>query len=164
MDLKYVMGNATRPLGTGPRVIVHCCNDRGKWGAGFVLALSRRWPQVEGAYRRWHRTNTAGTSITTGSFSLGNVQFVEVEPQLWVANLIGQEGVGRIDGTPPIRYPAIEQGLKHVAEFATVNDATIHMPKMGSGLSGGDWSEIESIVKRAFQGLSVTVYVLPGAS
>lgn len=46
-------GDATQPEGTGPRVLVRVCNDQGLWGAGFVLALSRRFKAPEAAYRAW---------------------------------------------------------------------------------------------------------------
>ncbi|GHA76937.1 Appr-1-p processing protein [Streptomyces termitum] len=54
-EIAYVRGDATAPRGRGTRIIAHVCNDRGGWGKGFVLALSRRWPEPEAAYRRWHR-------------------------------------------------------------------------------------------------------------
>lgn len=49
--ITYVRGDATAPRGEGVKLIVHCCNDPGGWGRGFVLALSRRWPEPEAAYR-----------------------------------------------------------------------------------------------------------------
>ncbi len=52
--IEYVSGDATRPVGDGCKVIVHICNDRGGWGKGFVLALSKRWKQPEAAYRNWY--------------------------------------------------------------------------------------------------------------
>lgn len=30
-SLVYVKGDATRPAGEGPRLIIHCCNDIGVW-------------------------------------------------------------------------------------------------------------------------------------
>jgi hypothetical protein len=49
--LKYVIGDATSPQGTGNKIIVHICNDIGGWGLGFVLALSKRWKAPEIQYR-----------------------------------------------------------------------------------------------------------------
>src|SRR5262245_22379163 len=50
--LRIVRGDATAPRVDGPKIIAHVCNDVGGWGAGFVLAVSRRWPEPERAYRR----------------------------------------------------------------------------------------------------------------
>jgi O-acetyl-ADP-ribose deacetylase (regulator of RNase III) len=56
MAITYLIGDATAPGGRGPGVIAHVCNDSGGWGKGFVLAVSRRWPEPEAAYRRWARS------------------------------------------------------------------------------------------------------------
>jgi O-acetyl-ADP-ribose deacetylase (regulator of RNase III) len=39
MQITYVVGDATKPIGAGPRIIVHVCNDRGGWGAAVVSAM-----------------------------------------------------------------------------------------------------------------------------
>ena len=155
--IEYVTGDATQPAGDGPRVIVHICNDIGAWGAGFVLALSRRWLQPEARYRAWSQGNE------DTPFKLGQVQFVAVEPDLWVANLIGQHNIRRLKGVPPIRYAAVRTGLKRVAEFAQEHGATAHMPRIGAGLAGGDWATIEAIIAEELgsRGIAVTVYSLP---
>src|SRR5437588_621477 len=98
MAITYVRGDATNPLGAGHKIIVHCCNDRGGWGKGFVLALSRRWRQPEEEYRRWYNEGEG--------FVLGAVQLVQVEPFIQVANLIGQHGIKTGSKGPPIRYEA----------------------------------------------------------
>jgi O-acetyl-ADP-ribose deacetylase (regulator of RNase III) len=155
--LRYVVGDATQPEGDGPRVIVHVCNDIGAWGAGFVVALSKRWRDPERLYRKWHES---GGAIP---FELGQVQFVPVEPELFVANLIGQRDVRRgRDGTPPVRYRAIAHGLARVAAFAAEHAASVHMPRIGAGLAGGDWTRIERIVTEQLveRGVDVTVYDL----
>lgn len=52
MQIQYITGDATDPTGGGNKIIAHVCNDIGAWGAGFVLAISRRWPQPEAEYRK----------------------------------------------------------------------------------------------------------------
>lgn len=160
IDIAYVQGDATHPQGSGAQIIVHICNDIGGWGMGFVLALSRRWPAPEQRYRAWHRLGD------TAPFALGQVQFVPVGDTLWVANLIGQHDIRRANGVPPIRYDAVRQGLAQVAAFAQLHGATIHMPRIGSGLAGGDWTEISRIVANELidTGIPVTVYDLPQRS
>src|SRR5215472_3146493 len=78
----YIKGDATCPQAKGIKIICHVCNDIGGWGKGFVLAVSRRWKQPEAEYRAWH---AAGKQ---GGFGLGAVQFVQVEPYIWVANMV----------------------------------------------------------------------------
>lgn len=155
--ISYVTGDATQPIGHGPKVIVHVCNDLGGWGRGFVLALSVRWPQPEAAYRAWHAENRLD------DFALGAVRFVQVEPGLWVANLIGQHGINTVRGRPPVRYEAIHAGLEKVAGFAAKNNASVHMPRIGCGLAGGDWDTVERLVTSELcdREIQVTVYDLP---
>jgi len=157
MDIQYTIGDATHPEGESPKIIVHVCNDIGGWGAGFVLAISRRWKQPEHQYREWHRI---GGPLP---FELGQVQFVEVEPRLWVANLLGQRGIRREGGKPPVRYDAIRVGLARVADFARKRGAGVHMPRIGCGLAGGEWSEVSRMVEEELTSreVPVTVYDLP---
>ncbi|CAM5304452.1 hypothetical protein STANM337S_00515 [Streptomyces tanashiensis] len=86
-EIAYVRGDATAPQAKGVKIVAHVCNDLGGWGKGFVLALSRRWPEPEAAFRRWHRERAGN------DFGLGAAQFVQVEPYVWVANLVGQRGI-----------------------------------------------------------------------
>ncbi len=154
--IEYVEGDATRPEGTGLRIITHICNDEGKWGKGFVLAISNRWKQPEQQYRQSFGTGTKP--------QLGDVQFVQVEPHIIVANIIGQHGVRRArSDKPPIRYEAVEKALSTVAEYASKHGASVHMPTIGCGLAGGSWQQIEQIISRTLRakGLEITVYKLP---
>ena len=61
---------------------------------------------------------------------------------------------------PPVRYEAIESGLGFVRERALADGASVHMPRIGCGLAGGDWARVESIVKATLvdAGVAVTVY------
>jgi O-acetyl-ADP-ribose deacetylase (regulator of RNase III) len=157
MPIEYVIGDATNPHGSGPRIIVHVCTDVGGWGRGFVVALSRKWPEPERRYRAWHRGNEPIP------FALGQVQFVPVAEQLWVANLIGQHDIRPRGGVPPVRYGAIRDGLQRVASFAQEVGATVHMPRIGAGLAGGKWDEISPIIEAELttNSVPVVVYNLP---
>ena len=55
MELLYFEGDATSPIGDGKKIIPHVCNDIGGWGKGFVLALSKKWPEPEEYYRKFFR-------------------------------------------------------------------------------------------------------------
>jgi O-acetyl-ADP-ribose deacetylase (regulator of RNase III) len=153
-EIRYVRGDATTPLGKGPKVVAHVCNDRGGWGKGFVLAVSRRWPEPEAAYRRWHRERARN------GFGLGAVQFVQVERLVWVANMVGQHGIRRGSKGPPVRYEAIDAALGVLAARAAGLAASVHMPRIGCGLAGGTWERVEPLVtaRLVAAGVPVTVY------
>jgi O-acetyl-ADP-ribose deacetylase (regulator of RNase III) len=153
--IRYLAGDATAPRGDGPKLLVHVCNDVGKWGKGFVLAISRRWKEPENSLHTWHRGETSQR------FALGEVQLVQAEPTLWVANLVGQHGVAsKQRRDPPIRYDAVRAGLASVREHALRLDASVHMPRIGCGLAGGRWDQIEPIIdaELSAHGVDVTVY------
>jgi len=161
-SLRYVEGDATRPQTRGPAIIAHCCNDAGRWGAGFVMALSERFPVSREAYLDWFRVGSHDAS--SGPPALGEAQLVALGDGIYAANIIGQHGVGRSrDGVPPIRYEAVREGLRKVCGRALALGASVHMPRMGAGLAGGDWGAVERIVEDELvsKGVAVTVYDLP---
>jgi O-acetyl-ADP-ribose deacetylase (regulator of RNase III) len=153
--IRYVMGDATRPPGSEPRIIVHVCNDVGGWGKGFVTALSKRWTEPERRYRAWYRGDEPDLP-----FELGQIQVVEVEDALWVVNMLGQKGLRWSGGRPPIRYDAVRVGLSRVRELARKRGAAVHMPRIGCGLAGGTWDDMGPIIEEELtnQGVQVTVY------
>ncbi|MET8289093.1 macro domain-containing protein [Streptomyces sp. NPDC048448] len=152
--ITYVRGDATVPSVKGVKLIAHVCNDIGGWGKGFVLALSRRWPEPEKAYRAWHRGRAHN------DFGLGAAQFVQVERHVWVANLIGQRGIRTGSKGVPVRYEAIDAALGRLAEQAVALEASVHMPRIGCGLAGGTWSRVEPLITQRLvqRGIAVTVY------
>ncbi|QEU90272.1 macro domain-containing protein [Streptomyces kanamyceticus] len=153
-EITYVRGDATAPFGKGVKLIAHVCNDLGGWGKGFVLAVSRRWPEPEKAYRGWHRERAKN------DFGLGAVQFVDVGRGLCVANMIGQRGMRTGSKGAPVRYEAIDTALTALADKATELGAAVHMPRIGCGLAGGKWSRIEPLIAERLvaRGIAVTVY------
>ena len=158
-SIQFLIGDATAAGVPDDKIICHICNDIGRWGKGFVLALSKRWPQPEAAYRRWYEGRESN------DFGLGAVQLTQVEPEVWVANMIAQHGVSRRRATgsqPPIRYEAVEAALTKVAEIAEDKGASVHMPRIGCGLAGGSWDRIEPIIERTLcaKGIRVFVYDL----
>jgi O-acetyl-ADP-ribose deacetylase (regulator of RNase III) len=150
--ITYLKGDATELTGdssTRKKIIVHVCNDLGGWGRGFVLALSKKWPQPEAAYRR----------ISKNERILGIIQPVRVDKKIVVVNMIAQSGYG-LHNIAPIRYDALTTCLQQVNAFARHYDTTIHMPKIGSGLAGGDWNQIEAIINKTLENHDVYVYEL----
>jgi O-acetyl-ADP-ribose deacetylase (regulator of RNase III) len=153
-DIKFLKGDATSPQAKGNKVIAHVCNDRGKWGKGFVMAVSARWPEPERAYREWHRERAEN------DFGLGAAQLVQVTPCIWVANLVAQHGVRGGNRTPPIRYKAVEMCLGKLAGYALDLAASVHTPRIGCGLAGGKWDAIEPLIVKTLcqSDVAVTVY------
>lgn len=151
--IQYLRGDATKPC-TGNGIIAHVCNNAGGWGAGFVLAVSKRWKHPEESYRRWAREKFCPNS---GAFELGHTQIVPVTPDIWVANMIAQDGYGHI-GRIPLQYDALEKCLGLVADEALDMKLSVHMPRIGCGLAGGTWDKVGPIVEKTLEGVDVYVY------
>lgn len=113
MGYRVVKGDATChvPLSKEAAIIVHVCNDIGAWGAGFVMALSRKWLEPEEQYRNWFVNGYTmkewdeekdpefakrwNAEREKTKFELGNVGYTQVGENLIVGNMIGQHGCGR---------------------------------------------------------------------
>src|ERR1700733_12902266 len=138
LDIRYITGDATCPVGTGNKIIAHVCNDIGAWGAGFVLAVSKRWSHTRQAYL---------AEKTAKGLTLGEIHLVKVEDAIWVANMIAQHGVGVRNGMPPIRYEALRKCLAALDACAHTLQGAVHMPRIGCGLAGGRWEVVEPLIR-----------------
>jgi O-acetyl-ADP-ribose deacetylase (regulator of RNase III) len=161
MPIHYLKGDATSPQAKGPKLIMHICNDSGKWGAGFVLAVSRRWGRPEAAYRAWYHSREIrpeSDMTTTGRFELGQTQIVTVQPSLGVVNMIAQAGTRTGSKGPPIRYDALALCLRQVRQYAESWSASVHAPRIGCGLGGGKWDQVEPLIQKMLGEVAVYVY------
>ena len=153
----YRLGDATQIGGTGHRILAHVVNDKSPiWGRGFGLALRRRHPIVQRAFQKWvaeHRRD----------FRLGNVRTTRLDRELTVAHLISQHGFGTAKH-PAIRYGALVECLIKLAEVARRQNASVHMPRIGTGEGAAAWSIISELIEDRLcsKGISVVVYDLPG--
>ena len=145
MSITYHIGDALYPVGVGNKILVHICNNVGAWGGGFTKPLTKRWKEPKIAYRKLK------------SRTLGSVEFIKVENEIKVANIIGQ--VFHYRHGPPIRYAAVCTAMQIVAQKAKLDNATVHMPRIGCGLAGGNWKEIETILQRTLVNVDVHVHV-----
>lgn len=167
MKIIYTRGDATVPQVDdrvpSPAIIAHICNNVSAWGKGFVLAISKRWTEPEREYRQWFAQRESN------DFGLGQIKIVPVEEDIAVANMVAQHSLRPKDGCPPIRYEALEQCLEALAAHAwkmgtdwhgRETPASVHMPRIGCGLSGGQWEAIEPLIKYTLirAGVPVKVY------
>lgn len=158
MPIRYLKGDATSPV-TGNGIIAHIVNNKGGWGAGFVLALSSKWSEPERFYRRWHRTHTDAQDVW---FQLGAVQFVNVASKLYVANMLAQHGYSNA-AEIPLRYDALEFCLKRLSDKAIELGLPVHMPRIGCALGGGSWNKVEALINKTLPDVDVYVYDFPGS-
>lgn len=152
MPISYIDGDATYPQGNDPKILAHVCNDRGGFGKGFALAVGNRWPGVKRYFKAWYSSKIR--------FELGVIQLVEVNPAFWVANMLAQHGYQSDSNPTPLRMEALRTCLEKLRFEALDRGASVHMPRIGSGLAGGDWDDIEPLIERELEGIDVFVYTL----
>lgn len=156
MPIRFTKGDVTLLRTSKSIVLPHVVNDLGKWGKGVVLSITKNLgPGPERDYRKWaqigilHDTPFEHGSVLVSPTNSHNVM---------VAHMLCQKGIGgRQD---KVNYVALEQCLRTVAERTTNLEASIHCPRFGSGLAGGNWDAIEKLVREAWADLDVTVFDL----
>ena len=158
-SIAHLQGDATEPQGDPPLIITHVVTWDGEGGFSVLgLSLSNKWTAPEMAYRKW-----VATEKTKGfHLPLGEVQFVEVQPGVTVANMVAQRGLRGVGNTVPLSYPSLRFCLARVASRALETAAAVHMPRIGCGLAGGRWENVELLIRQELcqKGVGVTVYDL----
>lgn len=156
LPLRLLHGDVLEPRNGGKKIICQLVNDKAvKWGGGVARKIAKRFPGAEEVY-------SEQVKHIRQRDRLGRVIFSEAGGDLTIASLIGQEGFGP-SLFPRIRYSALQACLEKVAAHAENIGASIHMPKIGTGSAGGDWSTIEEILDDVMvrAGLFVTIYDVP---
>ena len=127
--MKTITGNI---LDVTEGIICHQVNCQGKMGAGIALQIRRKWPQVYIDYLNAHHK---------GLLFLCNVTTTQVGPNLYVANLCGQDRYGRDKRYTD--YPALASCLSLVA---SMNRPTYIPYNMGCVNAGGDWKIVADMI------------------
>jgi O-acetyl-ADP-ribose deacetylase (regulator of RNase III) len=154
MGLTYHKGDASiRHDKDKLTYILHVVNNVGAWGAGFTRSLERRYPGAGHVYRHW----CCGDSIfVTG---LGGV-YIDFDRD--IVHLMAQDGVGT--DKRRINYAALGKCLLSLATNLSFSSRShpqntiLQMPKIGTGLAGGDWNIIKVIIEDALEGWDVRIY------
>jgi len=143
MQIETKKGSATsaQPNSQNGVIIAHLCNNISAWGAGFVLAVNDLSLAAKYAYKALCKDHN-------NDVPLGTTQFVEVKPNVWVANMIAQNGVDKGTDACLVDYKALNECLKTVFERAVTLKCSVQIPSgMGSGLAGGEEQMIHDIIK-----------------
>ncbi len=150
MTIRYIVGDATNPLNDSAlKFIIHVTNNKQRWGNGFVVALSRKWKDPEIQYRSQKQ-------------ELGDIQTVKVDTGLYVVNMCAQDGFASVERPVALDYEALDKCLNRVVKLAYYGNGSIHAPRFGSGLAGGDWNKISNMlaIKTCYIDIPVTIYDL----
>jgi Zn-dependent peptidase ImmA (M78 family) len=154
--IHVLRGNALQPSGTGRKIIAHVVNDKTpNWGAGFGLAVQMKWPEAQKHFKQmFERTHGSKMGLTVIS---------PVGQDTFLFQMVCQRSYGP-SSSRRLRYEYLRKCLIQLKEAALQKEATIHMPKIGTGEAGGSWGLIYNLIAEELcaKGVSVTVYELPG--
>lgn len=129
----------------------HGCNCAGMMGAGIAWAFAQRFPGMEDAYRRRCRD---------GRFRLGGFFAWDPDAPPVVYNLATQPQPGRCADLGAIRV-AVQAMLADAQQRGL---ARVGMPRIGAGIGGLAWAEVEAAIRPLAERSPVELVVvsLPG--
>jgi len=141
--INYVQGDLFNMVKPGV-VIPHVCNCDNKWGRGFVVPLIENYLRARTEFDDWYR----GEVVDMPPLQLGRTQAVEVEPNVYVANMVAQVFYCRegMRANRPLYYNALMTCMETVARLCTALELEILAPKFGSELAGGNWDFVEDLI------------------
>lgn len=154
--ITFLKGDATEPRGPGHKIIAHIVNDGApRWGGGFAYAVRKKWPDVQADFIDW-------VAADRKRLVLGATHEIALNETCSIFHMVAQKGYGPAD-FPRLRYSALQNCLIALGNTALVRGASVHMPRIGTGQAGGNWSLVEELILSTVcsLGVSVTVYDLP---
>ena len=146
-------------LTTNDEYIIHGVNCRGVMNAGLAKTIREKWPVVYCRYmemiKRFNKDDVPDDE------RLSSFQIVEIsDPRnrpTHVINFFSQTTYGHNGRF--VSYDALDEGLAALAvELRKRKVKSISIPKIGSGLGGGNWKVIEQIIDHRFQDFNVWVW------
>ena len=153
--MKYVNGDLIELAKDGKYdVIIHGCNCFNTMGAGVAKGIAKEFPE---AYQA-DRETISGDDTKLGTITYATI-YTKANKKLVVINAYTQYNFGREDGVTYVKYHAIMKAFKKVKESFGNQGLRFGIPKIGSGLAGGNWVIIEHIIKNSMINEDVEVVV-----
>lgn len=135
-----------RIFDSGADALCHGCNIKGKMGAGIATQFKERYPDMFVDYVRRCRRN---------EFQLGTGYMFRNPEKPHIINLATQDtersGLGYIDSA--FEWLA--------GSYQDLGIESVAMPKIGVGLGGLQWQQVDELIRKHFQAsdLMVEVYL-----
>ena len=157
-SIYIVNGDATQPRAKGVKIIAQVINTSGALGYGFGRAMSTKYPHSKKAVQDWKKDRI--------SFRLGGAQLVKLQDDLYVYQMIAQEGIKAKFGSVPLKYGVLREGLIGLCHEAKALSASVHMPAIGAGQAKGSWNVIKGMIydELVCKDVQTTIYLLPGTN
>jgi O-acetyl-ADP-ribose deacetylase (regulator of RNase III) len=149
--LNYIQGNLFE---TNREIIGHSVNCRGAFGSGVAGQIAKLYPLARQAYLNKFKTD---------KWHLGEIQLCPIDKdgrQIVIANMAMQDTYGKTG--VHVDYKACFQAFSKLFRYASMHNDGIALPKLGAGLAGGSWLEVEKALLSALApyDIEVDVYYL----
>ena len=149
--IKYIKGDLTEPqFDTKYCLIIHGVNNVGGFGSGVAGSIARKWPHARQDYLDWE--------IEFRPLKLGSGTFSRVEDNIWIYHLVSQNGLIGRDNPKPAKPGAILRGLEELISRHNLSNVTVISSKIGCGLGGLSWTEVQPIYESIFTDIDVYIY------
>jgi O-acetyl-ADP-ribose deacetylase (regulator of RNase III) len=125
-------------------VLIHGCNCHKAMGAGVAKIIRELYPEA------WlvDQQTLWGDKNKLGTYTSWTGKHYYYDQDITVVNLYSQYKYGHKEVYAD--YDAIRNGLEAV-EFV-FRSCSFAMPRIGTGLAGGDWATIKKIIEECFTG------------
>lgn len=145
--IKYTLGSI---LNCNQKVLVHGCNNLGVMGSGVAKQIRAKWPYAYESYN---------LQFKIFGLPLGSIIPVPTSDGKIIVNAITQDGFGK-DGKQYVSYDAIAKCFDKINVNAAEvwNVTEIAYPRIGAGLGGGNWVEIERLLSASATNYTPVVY------
>lgn len=135
-------------LNSGANIICQQVNCKGVMGAGLAKEIRDKYPVV---YTKYKERCALGNC-------LGSLILVNVEKDVCICCLFGQDGYGR--DRQYTDYTALRSSLSAVANN-TVGIRIAVPYGLGCGLAGGNWSVVRSMLEEVFNNSTCEIWRRP---
>jgi hypothetical protein len=118
--------------------------------------MAIKWPLSKRVLQEWKGQP---------DFKIGESRLTKLSDDTYVFQILAQHGVRpKFEGDSILSYIGLQRSLEELKGIALNEKASVHMPMIGAGQAKGDWNIITGIIydELVQNGISVTVYVLPG--
>ena len=140
--MKYIKGDIIELADSGNYdVVFHGCNCQNTMGSGVAKALRDRWPEIYEADCKTPK----GSPFKLGQASVANV-LTKSGKTIRIFNAYTQYNY-LPRGVLHFEYGALISFLYELEELLQPGQKVL-IPKIGSGLAGGDWTIIEGILNQ----------------
>lgn len=149
--VKYEVGDLIKYAKSGYCNIAHGCNCFNTMGAGIAKQIKKEFPSAYTEDCKTERGDETKLGIFSHSFNR--------DYEIYIFNLYTQY---HFKGYNNINYQALENAFNCLNKFCIeqqITDEILGIPKIGAGLAGGNWNEIEPIINETTPNLNIIVFL-----